>query len=485
MVENDQQSQQLVVIEPRDLEKSINGFNAPLSNYLNKLGLPTENILYSVGERKKVLDSLDSALSMLPLDEREKAYYLTKFTVAIAVGLFDSALNFLWNETIKALRKMISEYDLEYFFSVLEKVSGKYKKLNSIEEFDEISDHDLLEACRRMGLMSEVVHKKIEHINYMRNHVSAAHPNDNEINGFEILGWLENCIKYAILAEPDHSAIMLKRLLANMRSEIIPDSDFCIIGQEICRLSQERIDDLLWNLFGMYTDPQLAVNAKQNISKLSKRVWDASTENRKFEVGSKFGVFRKNAEVIRRNNAEEFLGIVNGLQYKDEDSLAAELIEKLGMLKSIHFNNNNFYNEYPCVLTVDSSIPPNGVIPRAVRNIWVKVIGICAIGNGRGYKEGVDESAMVYYNKYISTWGDAEIAEFLNLMNDVEFTTDLHLPKPEARMRKLSLALTKKASNVYLKRGLELINSSPEETLHKIYNTTEFQDILRQIPKGA
>ena len=482
MVKNDQQ---LIVIEPGDLEKSINGFSTPLSNYLNKLGLPTENILYSVDERKKVLNSLESALSLLPFEEREKAYYLTKFTVAIAVGLFDSALNFLWNETIKALRRMISQYDLEYFFSVLEKVSGKYKKLNSIEEFAEVSDHDLLEACRRIGLMSEVVHKKIEHINYMRNHVSAAHPNDNEINGFEILGWLENCIKHAILAEPDHSAIMLKRLLINMRTEIIPDDDFCIIGQEIFRLPQERIDDLLWNLFGMYTDPQLVANAKQNINKLSKYVWDASTENRKFEIGSKFGVFRKNADVLRRNNAEEFLGLVDGLRYKDEDSLAAELIEKLGMLKSIHFNTNNFYNEYPCVLTVDSSIPPNGVIPRAARSMWVKVIGICAIGNGCGYKKGVDESAMVYYNKYLATWGDAEIAEFLTLMNDAEFTTDLHLPKAETRMRKLSLWLRDKASNIYLKRGLELINSSPEETLHKIHNTTEFQDILRKIPKGA
>jgi len=81
--------------------------------------------------------------------------------------------------------------------------------------------------------------------------------------------------------------------------------------------------------------------------------------------------------------------------------------------------------------------------------------------------------------------GDVEILKFLKLMNDAEFTTDLHLLKTEAIMKRLSLYLKAKASNVYLKRRFELINSSPEDTLLKTQNTIRFQDILRKIPKGT
>jgi hypothetical protein len=103
---------------------------------------------------------------------------------------------------------------------------------------------------------------------------------------------------------------------------------------------------------------------------------------------------------------------------------------------------------------------------------------------GRGYNKGVDESAMVYYNKYLSTWGESEVAELLNLMGDTEFIGDLNLPKAEARMRKLSIYLKDKVSNVYLKRGLDLMSNFPEGKLYKIHNTTEFQDVLRHVSMG-
>ena len=468
-----------LIVKPKDIENSISTFNEPLNNYLAFLGLPTENILYPMSERKKVINSLESAIDILPYENREKAYYLTKFTVSIAVGLFDSALNFLWNETIKALRKMIEEYDEQHFFSVLEKISGKYK--NSYN-FEEISDHDMLEACRRIGLISEVIHKKLEHINYMRNHASAAHPNDNEFNGFEILGWLEDCIKYAILAKPDHSAITVKKLLGNIRMESIPDEDICVIGNEICKLPQERIDDLLWSIFGMYIDSKLNVESKKNINKLCGYMWDASSENRKYEIGARFGLFRKNAEVSKRNSAEEFLTIVKGLKYKDEDSLSAELLDKLSMLKSAHFGMNNFYNEYPCVVSIDSSIPPNGIIPISARTLFVKVILVCAIGNGNGYRDGVDESAMEYYNKYIENFSEKEIVEFLYLMSDTEFTTDFDRNKPEKRLKKLCEYFKEKFENVFIKKALDIIISCHSGIIYKIHSSTEYKNILSKIP---
>lgn len=329
-----------------DLETSISSFNQPLANFISEVGLPTENILSPIEERNKVLKGIKEALSILPLDERSKSYYLTKFTVAITVGLFDGALNYLWNETVKALRNL-ARFDLEYFFSVAEKVSSRYKNLDKAEDLAEVNDHDLLEVCRRIGLISDVNYKRLENVNYMRNHVSAAHPNENEVDGFEMLGWLSNCLRYAITTKPDRSVVEVKILLDNIRNISIPSSDFPVIGEDIALLPQERIDDFLWTLFGLFTDPKQTPATKANITGLAEYVWKASSEDRRFEIGAKYGIFRKNADIVRKDAANLFLQIVKGPSYRDEDSLAGELIEKLETLKSVHFAPNNFYNEYP------------------------------------------------------------------------------------------------------------------------------------------
>ena len=113
------ESQALIPVERSSkLEKSISSFSPAVAGFLRDVGLPTENILSPVEERRKVINELKNALEVLPMEERQKAYYLTKFTVAVAVGLFDGALNYLWDETISALRRLVGKVDLAYFFAV-------------------------------------------------------------------------------------------------------------------------------------------------------------------------------------------------------------------------------------------------------------------------------------------------------------------------------------------------------------------------------
>ena len=76
------------------IETSIGAFNQTLADLLQHIGLPTENILSPIQERRKVIYALESTLEILPMEDKAKADYLSKFTVAIAVGLFDGALTF-------------------------------------------------------------------------------------------------------------------------------------------------------------------------------------------------------------------------------------------------------------------------------------------------------------------------------------------------------------------------------------------------------
>lgn len=248
---------------PERIESSIAAFNQPLANLLRHIGLPIENILSPIEERRKVIFSLESTIEILPIEERLKSTYLSKFTVAVSVGLFDGALNFLWDETVMSLRRLAVNFDLQYFLVVAKTVNNKYNNLNSVEDLQAIGDHDLLEISRRIGLVNDINYKRLEHVNYLRNHASAAHPNDNYVTGIEMLGLLENCLKYAIIAKPDHSVIQIKQLFSNIRNNEIPIEDFPIIGDDLCKQPQERIDDFVLSIFGVYTDTATSSSIKK------------------------------------------------------------------------------------------------------------------------------------------------------------------------------------------------------------------------------
>ena len=81
-----------------------------------------------------------------------------------------------------------------------------------------------------------------------------AYPTENEILGTEMLSLLDYCLRYAIIAKPDHSVIQLKKLFENIRLEIIPDEDISLINEDLGKQPQERIDDFIQSLFGLYVD---------------------------------------------------------------------------------------------------------------------------------------------------------------------------------------------------------------------------------------
>lgn len=465
---------------PTKIETSISAFNQPLANLLQHIGLPTENILSPITERRKVIYALESTLEILPMEERVKATYLSKFTVAVTVGLFDGALNFLWDETIKALRRLIISFDLQYFYNVAETISPRYRNLITEEDLEVISEHDLLEISRRIGLVNDVNFKRLEHVNYLRNHASAAHPNEIDISGIEMLSMLEHCLKYVITAKPDHSVIKIKQLLENIRKNEIPEEDFSIIGSDFSKQPQERIDDFLLSIFGIYCDPRQDQHVKTNIENLIPYVWNCALEDTKYQIGAKFGLYRKNGDINRKNSTQKMLEIVNGLKYRDEDSLAAELLERLQNLRTVHFDWNNFYNEYPHAKSIDESTPKTG-IPASIRKMFVKVICICYCGNGKGYREGVDERALPYYNKYIEIFKIEEIQEYLRLFNDYEFVSDMHTTKADKRMRKLASSLKSKTKGVHINKLLDLIINFPDCSLYKISSDQRFKDIIRFI----
>lgn len=149
-----------------EVQSYISDFNQPFTRYLVELGLPVEGTLAPIGEREIVINTIEKEINKISPENREIAVYLTRFIASVAAGLFDGAVTYLWNETIKSLRRMIANYDLDYFFKVSEEINNRYKNFSKEEDLALIADFDLINTCNRMGLITDHVFEVFKYINY-------------------------------------------------------------------------------------------------------------------------------------------------------------------------------------------------------------------------------------------------------------------------------------------------------------------------------
>jgi tetratricopeptide (TPR) repeat protein len=87
-------------VSAADVVADLARFQATILDQLAAVGLPTDGVLVSIDERDVLLTSLGGALRRLPDEDRGRSLYVSKMIVAAAVGLFDAALNYLWDETV-------------------------------------------------------------------------------------------------------------------------------------------------------------------------------------------------------------------------------------------------------------------------------------------------------------------------------------------------------------------------------------------------
>ena len=95
--------------------------------------------------------------------------------VAVSTGLFDSAINYIWNATILHLRDRVREFGLP--------VVGQIQQ----QDFEEahlldLQDSELLDLCLKLNLITEDGFFFLDQCRAMRNNFSAAHPSIGKIN---------------------------------------------------------------------------------------------------------------------------------------------------------------------------------------------------------------------------------------------------------------------------------------------------------------
>ncbi|WP_448668524.1 hypothetical protein [Enterobacter mori] len=453
----------------------VDNFTTSLTTYLTDLNLPANGVLVGNDQRYTVIDNFPKVIGGIDSVRRADSLYLSKFIAACGAGLFDAALNFLWNETVVNLRWKVSLNDIDYFYDSIVTDTKRRDKLKTVDDLVNIEEWELVKGCHLTGLLSDIGFKHLDYIRDMRNWASAAHPNQSQLTGFMLISWLETCIKEVIAKEPEPSALQIKRVLSNIRGAILDGDDLAHIKSAMESLPQDVVDSFLRTIFGMYTNDNAAVQVKNNIKGIAKKCWDLSSETTKYSCGIRYQSFAANGERVRKDAANEFLTTVSGLPYLPSDSLAVEISIRVTNLYQAHFGWNNFHNEPAHASSLAAYISSAGNVPDSVRFEYVKTIVLCYLGNSYG----VSNMAVSYYEEMIGKFGEAELKEFVKIIYDKDVISRLATQTCASRYKHIASHFVSRTTNQITSQALNAIIASTDPQLPNLSKATAYDKLIR------
>lgn len=404
--------QALVKRPNQDLQ--LYDFESSLLIFLQQRGLPTESIFVPIEERMTVIRNIEPVLNKVSDEHKTRSIYISKFVAAVTSGLFDAALNYLWDETITELRYRVAQYDLSYFYD--NAVSGeKRRKLTDERDLVKIDDSELILGAKEIELISELGYRHLDFIRYMRNWASAAHPNQNELTGLQLISWLETCIKEVISLPLSNIAVRIGALLSNIKSHDISEAEAKEIAAFFINLKRDQVNSLAQGFFGIYTRDDTPSQTRQNIHRLLPYLWDRVDEPTRQQFGVKYGKFVASNDQQEAKLAKQFLEIVSAQAYIPDDLRAVEIQTAVENLLSAHrAPMNNFYSEPPFARQLQRLIGENNRVPRQANKQYVLGLIEVFLTNGNGVAWNAGPIYLELINQFDSDQALLAILSFTN-----------------------------------------------------------------------
>lgn len=454
---------------------------AIFTDYLRQFGLPTSNVIANSGERAVVGSNLPAFLDALSKEAKVDARYLSKFVGAAAIGLFDAALNYIWNEVVLNLRKKVVIYGIELFYDAA--VGGANRaSFKDDSDLDGLKDSVLLDTCQKLELVSDVVYRKLDHILTMRNEVAASHPNVESIGGYELLGWLQTCVRDVLQDRPSDSSIRIKALVENIRaSTTVIDSPTAERFQaELRNLSLPHAKNLLVTLFGIFVDPASDQILRANVARIAPSVWGHADDSVRFKIGSRIDGYRTNLQQDRLAKGIEFLTIVDGRMYETLPTRTIALDGLADRLDDAHDGRDNFYSEPPVMREVLMYCRTSRDLPASVLPKLTSAVLRCRIGRGLSYRDGVSPAGKPLYDRFLGMLDDAGIALIVEAMFRPEINGKLASPICQRHLQEVLQIIRPLAISERL-RGVTDFLLADIPSAHRASSMPAFRDLCRGV----
>ena len=355
-----------IVVKSEAYVQELTQFEDRLVEFLEELWLPSNGVLVPLPERWRFIKNIHESLWILTEQQVGQSHYIAKFVAAVASWLFDAALNYLWNETINDLREKIANYNIKYFFDILDISESRRRDLRDSSDLDKITDDELIRWAKWIELITELGYRELDNIRYMRNWASAAHPNNAELSAMKLLSYLETCLKEVIALETPRVAVQINKLFFDIKNQSIPIETIVPCANSLNELNQKQYTNLVNGLFGIYIDTTSSIEAIENINILMPYLKSRISDDLKWELWIKYANFKVNSFSHEEKKAKDFLKITDSLAFIPDNLRIIEIQVALDNLVNAHNSYWNFYSEPIFARQLKSIVWDIGV----PNNIW-------------------------------------------------------------------------------------------------------------------
>lgn len=376
----------------------------PVLNQLTEsLGVP-RHILASDQEIMTAWNNLPGVMSKIPPALRTEG--LARMCVAVAVGLFDSAINYVWNTSVIELREKVKRFGLPVVEQLLSKSNFDEQALLDLK------DSELINLCLKLNLITEDGYFFLNHCRDIRNSFSAAHPAVGSIDDHEFIAFANRCAKYALGNEKNPVGVDISAFMAAVKGTKFSEKQKNQWVHRIRQTHEAQQYLLFGTLHGIYSDPASVEQSRVNALMIAAEFAPHFTPKAKSDLINRHHDYIAKGDEKRHRASQQFFERLQMLSLLGEHEFHALLSNAAKRLLAVHQAMDNFYNEPPFAERL-LQLSEQGAVPDTAKEELVTVVVTCATGN----PYGVSRAAFPHYKKLIEGFSPSEVEIMLSLPN--------------------------------------------------------------------
>jgi hypothetical protein len=380
---------------------SISSTTGPMLTAITAALGAHRSILASDDEIQHAWTDLPRQLTRIPPEHRNET--LLRMCVAVAAGLFDSAINYAWNAAVVELREKVRRFGLP----VIKQAIGK---LFDEDVLVELKDIELLQICLQLKLISEEGYFLLDQCRAVRNNFSAAHPSMGTPDGYEFLGLLNRVAKHALANEHNPRGVDIQGFITAVKAAQFTAAQAETWCGRIAQTFDAQREMLIGMLHGIYCDPISGEEARINALMICQSFTATMTPKTRSGLVDRHQDYRAKGDDTRYTASQQLFERLGLLALLGDAELHSIVTAACKTLISVHSGFNNFYNEPPFAERL-AYLAAQNQVPDSARDEFVDTIMTCAVGNQYGASIGAYPS----YTAMVKSFSPAEIEIMLNV----------------------------------------------------------------------
>jgi hypothetical protein len=375
-------------------------FLPALTALTTSLGIP-RNVLASEEEIECAWRDLPRELREIPPNLRDQL--IARMCVAVSTGLFDGAMNYIWNAAILQLRTKVRTFGLPVVSQIRQ---SDFEEKHLLE----LQDSNLLDLCLQLNLVNEDGFFFLDQCRSVRNNFSAAHPTLGTVNDKEFIVFLNRCVRYALAESSSPKGVDISAFISALKGARFTENQCGVWVQRLGETHDAQRQVMVGMMHGIYCDPNTSEPSRLNSLDIGNALKAGFTASLRSDLVSKHSEYAAKGDEARRVASLQFfekLGLLTLLNESEQHAVYHRAIERLW---NVHNGMNNFHNE-PAFAERLLELARQGAVPETVQEFFVEVVVCCNIGDGYG----VSWSAAPSYDEIVKSFSPREITTMIRL----------------------------------------------------------------------